>query len=254
MKEIAVYHDQGSGEFSRACLISALARAHAGKLSVRRIRAAEICASDAWHANTALFAFPGGADAPYAALLDGPGNASIRRYVEAGGALLGVCAGAYYACSRIEFEAGSAEAIAAPRELALFAGTARGSLHDLAEPYALEHLRCADVASVFEPASKREYHALYWGGPEFVPDPGAHFEPLLHYSGGRLAALRTQVGVGRVVLSGVHAEVLGTQFAIEVSHFGDDSFAHGMRVSEVLTQLEAERSALFQRLVDALEL
>src|SRR5688572_6298972 len=100
MSEIAVYHDQGSGEFSRACLSSALGAAFAGKFPVRRIRAAEIRASDAWHAHTALLAFPGGADAPYAALLDGPGNASIRRYVEGGGALLGVCAGAYYLCNR----------------------------------------------------------------------------------------------------------------------------------------------------------
>lgn len=250
--DVAVYHDEGSGELCRACLTSALGAAFAGRFRTRRIRAAEICASDAWHARTALLAFPGGADAPYAARLDGAGNASIRRYLEAGGALLGVCAGAYYACSRIDFE----QTMAAPRELALFDGVARGSLHDLAEPYALEHLRCADVCSVYDPASQRVLYALYWGGPEFVPDPGASFEPLLYYGDtvGRLAALRTRLGAGRVVLSGVHAEVLGPQFAIEVSRYADDSFEHGMRVSETLSRMEAERSAVFELLVAALEL
>src|SRR5256885_1741954 len=98
--EIAVYHDQGTGELSRACLMSALAGAFAGRARVRRVRGAELCASDAWHATTALLAIPGGAASPYAARLNGPGNASIRRYLERGGALLGMCAGAYYVCNR----------------------------------------------------------------------------------------------------------------------------------------------------------
>lgn len=255
-KTIAVYHDEGSGEFSRACLVAALAEAFAGKHHVRRIRASEICASDAWHADTAILAFPGGADRPYMAKLNGAGNASIARYVSAGGMFLGVCAGAYYVSARIAFEASSPSEITGTRELALFAGTARGSLHDLAAPYALEHLRCAAVAPVYSADSKQAFHALYWGGPELVPDRGASFEPLLFYAPlanrPRIAALRTQVGRGRVVLSGVHAEITGSQFPVEVSHFGDDSFEHGMAVAAELTRLEAERRQLFALLVAAL--
>jgi glutamine amidotransferase-like uncharacterized protein len=246
----AVYHDQGTGEFSRAALTAALAT----RFRVRRIYATEITNSDAWHASTALLAFPGGADLPYCRLLNGAGNASILRYVEAGGAFLGVCAGAYYVSRRIAFEAESAGAITGERELALFAGTARGSLHDLAEPYSLEHLRCAAVVPVRASSSEKVLHALYWGGPEFIPDAAASFTPLLTYdSSSRLAALRTRVGEGRVVLSGVHAEVSGAQLPIEVSRFGNDSFEHGMHLGNELERLDAERRQVFELLLDALE-
>jgi glutamine amidotransferase-like uncharacterized protein len=246
----AVYHDQGTGEFSRAALIAALSE----RFRVRRIYANEIVASDAWHASTELLAFPGGADLPYCRLLNGAGNASILRYVEAGGALLGVCAGAYYVSRRIEFEAHSPGTITGERELALFEGTARGSLHDLAAPYALDHLRCAALAPLRVSGSKEHLHALYWGGPEFVPDATASYQPLLEYeSPARLAALRTNVGKGRVVLTGVHAEVTGAQFPIEVSRFGEDSFDHGMQLSVELTRAESERRRAFELLLDALE-
>ena len=246
----AVYHDQGSGEFSRAALTVALAE----RFDVRRIYAREIIASDAWQEHTALLAFPGGADLPYCASLNGAGNASIRRYVEAGGALLGVCAGAYYVSSRIAFEPESPGAITGERDLALFAGTAHGSLHDLAEPYSLEHLRCAGLATLRACATGERLRALYWGGPELIPDDGARYTPLFEYeSPARLAALRTQVGQGQVVLCGVHAEVSGAQLAIEGSRFGDDSFEHGMRLSRELGRVEAERRRLFELLLDAFD-
>jgi glutamine amidotransferase-like uncharacterized protein len=245
----AVYHDQGTGEFSRAALLAALS----ARYRVRRIYASELVASDAWHASTELLAFPGGADLPFGRLLDGAGNASIRRYIEAGGAFLGVCAGAYYASTRIAFEADAPDAITGQRELALFAGTARGSLHDLAEPYSLEHLRCAALAPVRVSETQQRLHALYWGGPELIPDENASFRPLLTYeSPTRLAALRTEVGQGRVVLTGVHAEVSGTQFPIEVSRFADDSFEHGMRLSDELSRVDDERRQVFTLLLDAL--
>ncbi len=234
----------------------ALATAFAGRAVVERIHAAEIVASDDWHAGTLLLAFPGGADLPYAERLDGPGNASILRYLERGGAFLGVCAGAYYACARVAFEPAEPGAITGTRELALFQGTARGSLHELAEPYALDHLRCASVVAVRRVDDGRELHALYWGGPELVPDRAAGFTPLLTYvtpdGRGALAAVRTDVGRGRAVLTGVHAEVIGCQFPVEVSRFADDSHEHGMRLGAALSAREHERQELFALQLSAL--
>lgn len=250
---VAVYHDEGTGPFSRGCLSHALATAFADRGQVRRIDADEIRTSDSWHANTSVLAFPGGADLPYAARLNGAGNASIRRYLEAGGAFLGVCAGAYYAAARVAWEAGSPDATAGTRELALFEGTARGSLHDLAAPYSLDHVRCTAVTRVCVPGERSDLRALYWGGPEFVPDPGARYRPLLEYAGTRrLAAVRVEVGRGRAVLAGVHAEITGEQFPAEVSRYGDDSFDHGMQVSAELARFEAERRAVWARLLAAL--
>lgn len=223
---------------------------------MRRVYAAELLASDAWHAHTALLAFPGGADKPYMARLNGRGNASILRYLDGGGALLGVCAGAYYTSARIVFEAGTTGEIRGSRELALFAGTARGSLHELAAPYALEHLHCAAATRVVLPNSAEPLHALYWGGPEFIPDPGASYRPLLEYSlpDGRksLAAVSVERGRGRAVLIGVHAEVSGAQFPVEVSRFPADSYEHGMHVSAQLSQHDAERRRVFDHVIAAL--
>lgn len=254
--EIALYHDEGSGELTRGCLAHALASTFAPARRVRRVYAAELSSSDAWHARTVLLALPGGADLPYCQRLNGAGNASILRYLRGGGALLAVCAGAYYSAARICFEPRHPGQITGTRELALFQGTAQGSLHDLAAPYSVSHLRCAEVVRVRCEVSGRELHTLYWGGPELVPDPDAAFTPLLRYvtPDGRasLAAVRVQVGRGRAVLTGVHAEVLGCQLAIEVSRYPDDSFEHGMRVSQALTRHEAERQALWSLLVNAL--
>ena len=208
-RSIAVYHDEGTGVFSRGALIEALAQHYSGRARVRRIFAAEIAASDRWHDSTQLLAIPGGADAPYVARLSGAGNASIRRYLEGGGALFAVCAGAYYTAARVSFEAASPRELTGSRELALFCGTARGSLHELAEPYAVEHLRCADVVPLRAAGHTDRLHALYWGGPELVPDPGSSHVPLLWYELAErreaLAALRVEVGRGRAVLTGVHA-------------------------------------------------
>ncbi|HEY2735281.1 MAG TPA: BPL-N domain-containing protein [Polyangiales bacterium] len=254
---IAVYHDEGTGEFSRGCLVQALTRAFEGRARIRRIFASEICASDAWHEGTRFVAMPGGADAPYAERLNGRGNASILRYLHAGGGFFGVCAGAYYACARISFEPSTLGAITGSRELALFRGTAFGSLHDLAAPYSLDHLHCAEVARVYAPNDASVLRALYWGGPELVPDLGTRYRPLLHYVRGdgrpSLAAVCVEVGRGRAVLTGVHAEVLGSQFPIEVSRYGDDSFDHGMLVARALTAAELERRQTFDLLLAALE-
>jgi glutamine amidotransferase-like uncharacterized protein len=258
LPRVLVYHDAGTGEFSRGCLTYALSSAFTGRAVVERIHAADIVASDDWHEGTLLLAFPGGADLPYAERLDGPGNASILRYLERGGAFLGVCAGAYYACARVAFEPATPGEITGLRELAVFQGTARGSLHELAAPYALDHLRCAALTSVKRVDDGRELHALYWGGPELVPDRDASFTPLLTYvtKDGRdaLAAVRTNVGRGRAVLTGVHAEVMGCQLPVEVSRFADDSHEHGMRVSAALANHETERQEIFALQLAALGL
>ncbi|UUZ62721.1 BPL-N domain-containing protein [Polaromonas sp. P1-6] len=62
-----------------------------------------------------LFVMPGGADLPFCQALNGAPNERIRRFVEEGGAYLGICAGAYYACREIAFHAGTDGAICSAR-------------------------------------------------------------------------------------------------------------------------------------------
>jgi biotin--protein ligase len=77
-----------------------------------------------------MLVMPGGADLPYCRHLNGAGNQLISNFVKVqGGAYLGLCAGAYYGCSRVEFEVGSEIEVVGDRELGFYPGTARGSIY-----------------------------------------------------------------------------------------------------------------------------
>lgn len=107
-----------------ASLTRLLPRQH---YEVVTINAGELLAGG-WQARTALLVMPGGADLPYCKHLNGTGNAHIRDFVATGGSYLGICAGAYYACARIEFEPGGTMEVVGDRELRFFPGAARGAV------------------------------------------------------------------------------------------------------------------------------
>ena len=110
---------------------------------------------------------PGGADLPFCKLLNGRGNDLIRRYVEGGGAYLGLCAGGYYGSSRCEFELGSALEVVGLRELGFFPGIARGAAFDGFE-YATENGTRAAHLLLRAPPDDRRAASPTASGP---PDP-----------------------------------------------------------------------------------
>jgi glutamine amidotransferase-like uncharacterized protein len=70
---------------------------------------------------------PGGRDLPYVKKLQGQGNRNISDFVRNGGSYLGICAGAYYGCSLVQFAQGdSLLEVVGPRELAFFPGISQG--------------------------------------------------------------------------------------------------------------------------------
>ena len=103
MRTILVYSGSGAGERSVESLVASLQDSIGGAKMVRRVMADDLLHS-AWEIECDLLCMPGGADLPYCAALNGPGNARIRRFVEEGGAYLGICAGSYYGSGRCEFE------------------------------------------------------------------------------------------------------------------------------------------------------
>ena len=247
-----LYDDAGADPFVTGCLGRELARTVG---PVRRVKAGDLTAGDGWHAAARLLAIPGGADRPYAAALDGAGNASVRRFVEHGGRVLGVCAGAYYACRRIDFVGGDF-AVRSPRELAFFPGTAAGSVAELAEPYRVNDLRCSAVVEVRHRGGMAG--ALYWGGCRFRPDADAGgFDVVATYAalpaGDDAAAIRVRVGDGAVVLVGVHAEVTGDDFDADRRHYPGGDGDRWARQADALRNGEAGRRALWETLVAALE-
>eukprot|EP00192_Tetraselmis_astigmatica_P024901 CAMPEP_0117655110 /NCGR_PEP_ID=MMETSP0804-20121206/4106_1 /TAXON_ID=1074897 /ORGANISM="Tetraselmis astigmatica, Strain CCMP880" /LENGTH=205 /DNA_ID=CAMNT_0005461443 /DNA_START=810 /DNA_END=1423 /DNA_ORIENTATION=+ len=123
-----VYAGAGAGQFSVQNLLDSLRRTLEPYLKVQLISAADLL-EGSWTDGCVMLAVPGGADLPYCRELNGRGNQVIRDFVEGGGSYLGLCAGAYYASSRVEFEIGTQMEVAGPRELSFFPGVARGSVY-----------------------------------------------------------------------------------------------------------------------------
>lgn len=206
-RPVLVYAGDGADPFCLQCLLRTCREAYG---AAETIDAQQILAGR-WQERCCALAFPGGADRPYAAKLNGRGNALIREYVQGGGRYLGVCAGAYYACRRIDFSGDGFE-VKEPRELALFPGTANGSLTELAPLYRPQDLNCAAAVELDTQAGP--VTALYWGGCRFEPDADAGaFQVLARYAAlppdANIAAVRLRVGEGVAVLSGVHPEISG---------------------------------------------
>lgn len=74
-----------------------------------------------------LLIMPGGRDLPYVKKLQGKGNRNIFNFVRNGGSYLGICAGAYYGCSSVQFAQGDPLLeVVGSRELAFFPGVSQG--------------------------------------------------------------------------------------------------------------------------------
>ena len=187
----------------------------------RRLSSAVARAAD--RASAALLVFPGGRDLPYCAQLNGElGTGRVARFVRGGGAYLGLCAGAYFASARVDFELGTPLEVTGARELAFFPGAAVGAVAP-GFAYASESGACAmrlRFAAAPPPPRAAPPHlpqlamddeclAYVNGGPAFMLPPGIEADPavqvLAAYENGAPAAVRCTVGAGVAVLCGVRA-------------------------------------------------
>ena len=153
-KSIAIYSDKGVSPFS---LLSV--RDYFTDENIKLLTSDDIIRNGI-SKDIDLFVMPGGADKPYAKKLNGQGNKNIRRYVEQGGTYLGICAGAYYGCSSIEFQKGTSSEICEDRELSFYPGCGTGCLTDLTNPYDLS-LNSAAVANIS--IYNTTIDTFYWG-------------------------------------------------------------------------------------------
>jgi biotin---protein ligase len=187
-----------------------------------------------WSASCALLVFPGGADLGYCRTLNGEGNRKISQFVNRGGAYLGLCAGAYYACSRCEFMVGDEKMeVVGDRELGFFPDVCRG----LAFPgfvYQSEAgARAAELKidkAAFAASSGTipdTFRAYFNGGGIFV-DAKKHkdrgVEVLASYTedvnvdagqGQAAAVVYRKIGDGCVILSSPHPEYVQNPTSID---------------------------------------
>lgn len=181
---------------------------------------AQALANDPWTDNCALLAFPGGRDLGFLSSLGEKGCRRIADWVRNdGGRYLGLCAGAYFASSHIEFESGRADFhIEGDRPLKFFKGTCKGTAFPGFMYDSEEGARDAVIGlegdlwgRVWPDAPKNL--AIYYNGGGFFEEPAAQdasttvlarYEQLEDHP---VAGVLCQVGSnGKAVLWGVHPE------------------------------------------------
>ncbi len=212
VQTIRVYDDRGQwsastiGLWQRACKCVLV-----NPITVTGITADEIKAGE-WKISTSLLIIPGGADCVYHQQLSGEGNRQIRAYVEAGGKILGVCAGAYYCGKSISFKGDKQEfPIVEQRELGFFPGIPQGPLI----PYVVDTRKGAAIFDIS--CNDGHYPSYYNGGCYFPYDTKISCEWIGRYpmSAGesKWAIVGMQIGKGYVIASGVHPEMCSAELS-----------------------------------------
>jgi glutamine amidotransferase-like uncharacterized protein len=207
MQQIIVYADLGvDGVALKHTVKSLQQELDPFKYRIRRMDS-KVLKSENWEKETALLVIPGGRDVYYHQALDGAGTSKIRKFVEEGGAYLGICAGAYFGAGAIEFEKGGSYEVCAERSLAFFPGLAEGPAYGK-NKYRIDGLQGLEAARVSW--KDDSFHVYYNAGCQFV---GAHEFPgvsilssYLELEGDPAAIISCKIGQGKAVLSGVHLE------------------------------------------------
>lgn len=193
-----------------------------------------------WVYNASLLVMPGGADLPYVAKLNGAGNNIIKTYVENGGTYLGICAGAYYSSSFVEFDKSGMFEVLGERQLKFFPGKSIGPI--LAK-YSYLTNSGARSAEIETNITGLESFKVYYNGGGYFEKPEDHLniEIIARYKENNLASIiKTNYGQGKVILSGVHFEV--SPFAL-----GSDQYLD--KIKPQLQDSEPQREALMLELL-----
>lgn len=203
---IHVYSGKGVDGGALKQLIRSLQREiDSTKCQIQRIDAKELLESS-WEKMSSLLIMPGGRDIFYHHDLDGKGTNKIRCYVEQGGNYLGICAGAYFASSCIEFEKGGALEVCGSRSLQFFPGLAWGPAYG-PNQYSYENTKGVRAARIS--SNQGEGHIYFNGGCAFQVNTTSAIDVMSRYLDvphQPAAVIKCPFGKGLVILSGVHIE------------------------------------------------
>ena len=193
-----------------------------------------------WEEHAAALIIPGGRDLPYHMRLQGIPNSRIRSYVMNGGSYLGICAGAYYGCSSIEFDIGHPLEVTGKRELQFFPGIGRGPAYGFGT-FSYDSENGARVARL--KMSDQTILASYYNGGCYFENADVHenIQVIARYHDipqEPAAIVHCKIGKGSAILCGVHPEV-----SADTLH-GDNPF------KAELAKVEAQRKTLLQSLIN----
>lgn len=211
---VLVYDGVGVSQTSLSHTIYSLKRHLGSRYAVQKV-SAEGLKSHPWAPTCALLVVPGGRDVPYLNSLSPEATKIISSYVRNGGSYLGLCAGAYFASGRVEWEAGTKQEVVGDRPLGFFPGVCEGCVYkgfqynSEAGAYAISVQPLDAFSEEIDPLDGVYYN----GGGHFVnadnmADQGV--SSLMRYVGGdndgKVAAVLCTVGRGLALLSSVHFE------------------------------------------------
>jgi biotin--protein ligase len=201
---IYIYEDDGVSRISLTQTTCTLKEILPNNYHVCRINAKCIISTN-WTKNAALLIMPGGADIPYAKKLNGKGNTRIKNYVDNGGSYLGICAGAYYGSSYIEFDKGTNLEVSERRELAFFGGSTIGPILAKYDHKSNSGTRAAKIKLELEQVKEA---SIYYNGGGYFKDATTYKDVVVlgYYENHLPAVIHILFGKGKVVLSGVHFE------------------------------------------------
>ncbi|MDR1693891.1 MAG: hypothetical protein LBR70_01675 [Lactobacillaceae bacterium] len=253
--KVLIYRDYGCSDINNLYdgLVSYFENT---KIDVGFVDASEIIKEDALNEDVLAFFLPGGASTPFRMKLKTQGDAKIKEYVENGGVYFGICAGAYYACSSINFENGIPELHIKTDEALKFinaeaVGTLRKQLN--IAPYS-KSADSARAVSIKWMEDDESHVCYYHGGPYFNVE-GNNAKVLAVYEGiennALPAVVSSQYGKGMVIASGVHFEDTGKQLGKAV-HLLRRDYGQARKNALVLEKNEESRKALFNKLMSSI--
>ncbi|KAI9015180.1 biotin-protein ligase [Gaertneriomyces semiglobifer] len=224
---------------------------------------ADTLSNEPWEETTALLVIPGGRDLPYVQNLSPATTHLIDNYVRNGGRYLGICAGAYFACRRVEFEKGrTSYEVIGDRELGFWPGSGVGSVGKgfvYGTEKGTEALKIS-IGNQLQGVEGMELDVYVNGGPWFDVVAGDQMKPNLDVLAWyqnlpwpgkapevpKPAIVECRIGNGVAVLTGPHVE-----YSAAAMNHSDPDLAP---IIPVLTASEADRVKLVKSILGRLGL
>lgn len=235
---VYVYQDEGVSKDSSKQTILSFQRL-IKKYAVTTINAQKV-KEGVWTKNAILFVMPGGADLPYVRKLNGKGNEVIKKYVTNGGSFLGICAGAYYGSSYVEFDKNGPLEVLGSRELSFFKG---GAIGPILAPYDYKTQSGSRAATIHTTLPDVTKTIVFYNGGGFFKNAEQYpnTKVIATYENNLPAIILINYGKGKVLLSGVHFE-----YAPSLLNSKDQ---HIQKIIEPLSKGNDLRKVLFENLM-----
>ena len=200
-----------------------------------------------------LLIMPGGADLYFCEKLNGTGNKNIRNFVNNGGSYLGICAGAYYGCSSLDWNNGE---IDGARELGFYNGRCTGPVFEWLEKPDDIYNGSWITAAPLTTHDGQDFFTQYNGGGVFTePNNSDTTKVIARYTSlldSPVAIIGRTHGKGRYILSSPHIEKFGHLLTDGLYEHHNKSYEWEENTACKLLKNEQQQKAFFKAIIENL--